>query len=237
MNWTEKYDVPLYDFEVSCNYKSSKIFGRGVDENKDVALEKASSELVEKIICLENGIDSVGLAASVVVEAKAHAQNEALERYYLKSHLDRKIGFEDIKSDIAPTFYNFLDRVNCEVQFYKMRNESDGNGIVCFLNHRENSELFSFGFSFGQDLSACTHKALIEALPNLIWKIENPNAETDIWQISFEFKNRIKPLFSLPVNADAFVAAAQLKAVEIKNCNHIIESISGLKISKFEVWV
>lgn len=234
MNWTKKYDVPLYDFQVSSDYKSAKISGRGVDENKDVALEKASSELVEKMICLENDFDSVGLAASAVVDAKAHAQNEALERYYLKSHLDHKIGFEVIKINVASPFQNLLNSIGCDVQFYKMKNESDRNGMVCFLSHSENSDLFSFGFSYGQDLSACAHKALIEALPNLIWKIENPGVNTEIWQISPKFKNRIVPLFSLSADVKVMIASPQLNTVEIENCDHLTNSISDLKIYKFE---
>lgn len=234
MNWTKRYDVPLYDFEVSCNYKSFKILGRGVDENKEIALEKASSELIEKMICIENEFDSVGLAASVAVDATLHAQNEALERYYLKCHLDQKIGFELMKIEVATAFQNLFNRISCDVQFYKMHTAPSENGVICFLNHRENFDLFSFGFSYGQDSRACAHKSLIEALPNIIWKIENPTAETDIWQISPEFKNKIKPLFALPVSDQTIIASPQLNAVEIKNCHQLVGSLSELKFFKCE---
>lgn len=233
--WPKKYGFSLYDFEACCDFKGIKLLARGVDQAKDIALEKACSELLEKMICLSVDTNSEGMAASAIVDVKNHARNEALERYYLKSHLEQKIGLNEVVCSESDFTLKIQRQFNCSVQFFRMNTPSDKFGLVCKISSQVQSTAFSYGFSLGESLEIAMNKSLIEALPNFIWKLENPEANTEnVWQISNDFNNRISPLLNQPDNM-VEVQPPLLTEVLINKNDLFCKDIDGLVVCKFNV--
>lgn len=61
-NWPYRYNIGLFDFDVSFEVNGHRHEGRGTDLDKSVALRKAISEAVERFICYVMGISTVGVA-------------------------------------------------------------------------------------------------------------------------------------------------------------------------------
>lgn len=233
--WPRKYGFSLYDFEVRCDFKGMTLLARGVDEVKDIALEKACSELLEKMICLSVDTNSEGMAASAIIDTKNHARNEALERYYLKSHLKKKVGFDEAVCSESDFIREIKRQFNCSVQFFRMKAPSDNFGVVCKISSQVQSTAFSYGFSLGESLEIAINKSLIEALPNFIWKAENPEANTEnVWQISNDFNSRISPLLNQHENKVEIQSPALIEVL-INTNDLFCKDIDGLVVCKFNV--
>lgn len=232
LNWTKDYGFELSDYEVSCTYKSKKLIGRGIDSVQAIALEKASSELLERMFCVDQKIDSTGLAISAVIDTKEHAKLEAMERFYLKEHLEKKVSFRLLEANS-----NFIDEVqaklNCKVRFFQMRTVENIFGIVAQILS-ENNE-FSYGFSLGLKCESAVNKSLQEALPNFIWKIKESPADEDCpWQLTYKFHHEITPLFgaNLPVELKE-ISEINLTEHEISLNGMFCAEIADLKINRF----
>lgn len=232
LNWTRDYAINFYDYEVSCSYKGKRLIGRGIDSVQNVALEKASSELLERMICVDKNIDSIGLAASAVIDAKEHAKFEAMERYYLKEHLEKKLSFLPLAA--TSRFSDEIERkFNCKVSFFKMRTERDVFGIVARILSSNGD--FSYGFSLGHQCDGTLDKSLQEALPNFVWKRQSSSIVDDCpWQITNYFHNEIAPLLAVnSSNEKMEILKANLTEHKIEHKDLFCAGVPNLKIYRF----
>lgn len=195
-DWPEKAGLKLYDYETIVRYKNTELIGRGVDQAESVSILKSVYELIERIICHDLNISSVGLSiqSSVdsIYDADLHAQNEVLERHYLKKHVDQGIQFLNIDVN-TPLVRDFKKHnSSCEVRFFKIMTPKDYFGVGCLLNAEDRS---SIGFSCSFNELKSIDKSLIEALPNFYWLGENRvKDEEKPWHLKREFLSKINEL-------------------------------------------
>src|SRR6185437_2300039 len=95
-----RYFSGLHDFEARIEVSGVAVVGRGIDFDPELAVEKASSEAIERLICNRLNISSEGFAIGGRRGADEHAKNEALERYYFNEHLRMQKPFRSIDSPI-----------------------------------------------------------------------------------------------------------------------------------------
>lgn len=112
----------LYDFSTKVVWNSISVEGRGVDEARNVAFEKSVAECIERIICVEKNINSVGLAVSGPGHcSRNHAKNELFERFYLNEHLTKKLSFKkiNVENSVAEQFLKLNQ--NCKAEYFQMQ--------------------------------------------------------------------------------------------------------------------
>lgn len=231
-DWTTKHSFELFDYEVTGEFQGVKLVSRGLDASKEIALEKASSEFLERMICVATDLNSEGMAVSASVDAVLHAKNELLERYYLRQHLDCKIGFHKVHSEKIELTIKIENQLNCFVNFFQMKTSGAGFGIVCKIQSHSAEQVFSFGFSYSDSENLSVEKSLLEALPNFIWKMENPDSNTErVWQISNDFKSRISSLLGKACEQE--ISIPSIKQISINTNNLFCNEINGLMVCKF----
>lgn len=228
MKWTANFDIALSDFEVCCSFKGKKLTGRGVDLDKDIALEKASSELLERMICADLGIDTVGVAASVVIDAKEHAKFEALERYFLKQHIGSQVSLKECFVEL-PLNHALTKKLDCSIRFFEIQTLPGDKGIVAQIT---SDDFFSYGFSYGNNWSRVAEKALIEALPNYAWKLLKTDTKESPWQVSDSFHKEFAPLI-MQSSSNNEIPKPKLQEATIDSKNLFCSDLAGLKIYRF----
>lgn len=188
--WPKKYDLPYFDFEVVGIVSGEKRIGRGVDRIREVALEKASAEFLENLICLDNQVSSIGASLTSYQGFEKHALNEAYERYYIDQHLELEIPLLR-----QQTRNNYLSGslLSPQIEFYKFNSAYEHHGIVCKISD-DQKKINSYGFSYSNSLDASLQKSFIEALPNFLYLIEKGGNELLPWQLTQDFNNKINSL-------------------------------------------
>jgi hypothetical protein len=191
--WPKEFNLNLFDFAVSFSYLGHQVTGRGVDQIEAVALEKASSEALENLICHIHKIDSVGLSVGIGYDSDAHAMFEAFERYYLNEHRTQKIKLA--QHNISTALIDDFRKNNSEIEinFLKMSTVKELYGIVCILKLKN---VRSVGFSFSEHEAISVNKAFIEALPNLV-HLEKFDSQADKpWHLQATFIDELDSLRS-----------------------------------------
>lgn len=228
----------LFDFSTKIMWQGTEIEGRGVDNNREIAFEKSVAECIERIICATKNIDSIGLAVSGGGHCpQSHAQFEALERYYLDEHLQKKIPLIEVKSDtiLANTFLAM--NPECEVRFFQMATPTSLYGLVCQISDTERK---SFGFAMSDSMENSQRRSFLESIPSFCWlKNKNELNQSDSsvpWQISKEFISKISPLLvSIPVNDFRKSFLPNLVSEEVNYSDIPILKSAPLKVSKYKV--
>ncbi len=205
-DWTNRYSLGLHDFSCHLNIGNIKSEGRGTSIDPELAVEKASAEAIERYICLKLNIPSIGVAVSGEKSALVHAQNEALERYYLNKHLELKWPLKQVSlvhwsTDHLSTLINKLNsnfRI-LNVDFYQMHTPLDKFGIICSIQNLK-TNFYSFGFSFNSELSIGLERSFLEAIPNSFAAINDETKTNDLstlpWHLSDDFKACLLPLLT-----------------------------------------
>lgn len=214
-SWPKKYDLPYFDFEVVGIVSGEKRVGRGVDGVREVALEKASAEFLENLICLENQVSSIGASLTSYQGFEKHALNEAYERYYLDQHLELEIPLLR-----QQTRNNYLSgsSLSPQIEFYKFNSAYEHHGTLCKISD-DHKNFNSYGFSYSNSLEASLEKSFIEALPNFLYLLEKGDKELLPWQLTQDFNNQINPLLlnQLPSNfTSQSIAVPVFEKTELK---------------------
>lgn len=186
----------LFDFSTRINWKGVELEGRGVDERREIAFEKSVAECIERIICVEKNINSLGLAVSGEGHnPDSHAKFEALERYYLNEHLQKRIYLKKVESrnSLVETFLG--NNPDCKVEYFKMLTPNHLHGLVCWIS---GSNRYAFGFALSESSHDSKRRSFLEAIPSFAWL--KTNTDSDLrnqnipWQISNDFISNISPL-------------------------------------------
>ncbi|MBL7557085.1 MAG: hypothetical protein JNM24_14770 [Bdellovibrionaceae bacterium] len=186
----------LFDFSTRITWNGVELEGRGVDERREIAFEKSVAECIERIICVEKNITSVGLAVSGEGHnPDSHARFEALERYYLNEHLQKRTYLKKIefKNNLVETFLSSTP--DCNVEFFKMLTPNHLHGLVCRISGANRN---AFGFALSESSHDSERRSFLEAIPSFAWLKTNADAEMKNqnipWQISNDFISNISPL-------------------------------------------
>lgn len=228
----------LFDFSTKIMWQGTEIEGRGVDNRREIAFEKSVAECIERIICAAKNINSIGLAVSGGSHCpQTHAQFEALERFYLDEHLEKKIQLSEVKSDVILANTFLAMNPECEVRFFQMATPTNLYGLVCQISDAERK---SFGFALSDSMENSQRRSFLESIPSFCWlknKKEFNHSELSVpWQISKEFIAIISPLLGTTlVNNFCNSYLPTLIAEEINYSNIPILKSAPLKVSKFKV--
>ena len=228
----------IFDFSTKIVWQGTEIEGRGVDDNREIAFEKSVAECIERIICAAKNIDSIGLAVSGGSHCpRSHAQFEALERFYLDEHLQKKLPLSEVKSDIILANTFLAINPECDVRFFQMATPTNLFGLVCQISDTERK---SFGFALSDSMENSQRRSFLESIPSFCWlKTKNQlnqSASTLPWQISKEFISKISPLLgSIPVNDFRKSFFPKLVSEEVNYSDIPILKSAPLKVSKYKV--
>lgn len=230
--WPKKYDFPYFDFEVVGIVSGEKRIGRGVDRARDVALEKASAEFLENLICLDNQVSSVGASLTSYQGFEKHALNEAYERYYLDQLLELEIPL--LRQQTRSKYSSGLT-LSPQIEFYKFNGAYEQHGILCKIS-QEDKNFNSYGFSYSNSIDVSLEKSFIEALPNFLYLNEKGENELLPWQLTQDFNNRICPLLldELPGNfISKSIAVPVFEKTELKTPVFMEKLDFPFKVIKF----
>ncbi len=240
-SWPERYFRGLHDFEARIAVPDAEFEGqiieargRGIDFDQELALEKASSEAIERLICMFVGVSTEGITVSGCNGANEHAKNEALERYYFYLHEFRHQALQRIKSPEANHLIEqFQDQnQNFELRFYRMATDQSASGIVCAICDEDAGPKF-LGIALNADLKTAMTRAMCEALANYARFSDAPKEyksevglDPNAWICAPKFLDEVRHLFT---SADVAANSAEnlIPEPELKR-----ESVD---ISKIEV--
>lgn len=196
-NWPSRVFPGLYDFATTISWNGIEAGGRGVDSQREIALEKSVSEAIERLICKTLGFDSVGFAIAGTHDPSEHAKFEAMERFFLKHHLDEKIPFSPIsvESEEARKFRN--QNPDAVLSFFSMQTPKNLFGVVCSIKS-EKIKLTALGFGLSDSIERSVQRSFNEALPNFAWLTDDDKSiEFELpWHIDSKFLAQIEPLLN-----------------------------------------
>lgn len=199
-DWTARHLPGVHDFSAIVRWNGVEAEGRGLANSRELALEKASAEAIERLICRILNLDSVGMAVSGTQDPTIHARNEVYERYFLDSHLNLSIPMSELKPSGSGSHIVELFRSHnptAALQFFKFATPTDFHGAVCLIDSQQKS----LGFAFGTSLEDVISRSFLEALPNFAWfqdklggQEKNQPTPKLPWHLREEFLNRVIPL-------------------------------------------
>lgn len=169
----------LFDIGIFIKINEKTYYGRGSDENEEIAYCKALSEAIERSVLeiykLEN---SNGLAVHPDLNiAISNAQDEIIERDAFFCHYFLNRGFFEIKISNSK-----IKLENCnslfKLSFYELCKSDNSIGVLCSLNGKEFAKPFGniLGTAYGRDLNNVAEKALVEALRMFTFFNKNSNS-------------------------------------------------------------
>lgn len=236
-DWPNRYFPSLNDFEAILVLNGITAIGRGTDKDKNLSIEKASSEAIERLICKRLGISSVGVAVSGATDAKTHACSEALERYYFGEHVRQNKPFtlheDGFTRALVDAFkkYNKLD----EVQFYKMATPAPYLGVVCGISKKDSPAPLSIGLSLHTNPAHTAERAFTEALINYARMKDAPKSvhgeillDENLWACDPKFLSNIFKLFQSAGQDNEIIELPELETIDLDIAN--IKELSGCPI-------
>ncbi len=217
-SWPERFLSGLFDFSTVITWNGIDAEGRGVDTNREIALEKSVAEAIERLICKTLGFDSVGFAAAATIDPTSHAMFEAQERFFLTKHIQTKTSFRKIAEtcDLVKKFRE--QNSDSEISFYRMATPENVFGVVCLIESSQDQRR-TLGFALSHSLDNCLRRSLLEALPNFAWLIERETqveiaGPTTPWHIDSDFLKEIVPLLGKKENSSEQVGTFKTPALK-----------------------
>lgn len=100
LDWIHEYFQDHFDLDVKIEIDSKTYSGRGSDLDSNLALIKGVCEAIERYVCNENKISSIGVAGHLDFDlAKENALLEYIERISIWSRHNQKNGMKLISSE------------------------------------------------------------------------------------------------------------------------------------------
>lgn len=237
-DWSSKFGLKLFDYESSIKHNNMEFYGRGVDEVESVAILKSVSEVIERVICNEYGITSVGLSIQStqdnIFDSDSHAKDEILERYFLKKHIENGVPFRMIEAT-GPMVSEFKKHnSSSKMQFFKMNTPVGYYGVGCLL---ELNDKASIGFAFSYIEIKTIEKAFTEALPNLFWLQENDiKDEEKPFHLQLSFISKVKSLLGLTAtNIKIETQLPDIVGQKIDLSEHGLFATAPIRITSFRI--
>ncbi len=209
-DWPNRYYHGLYDFSAEIKIGGAEGSGRGIDCNRELALEKASAEAIERLICQSLDISTKGVAVSGSLNAMAHADNEALERFFFEEHISNQRPFNPLADDTIAAERKIRSsiRVNdtdLQMSFAEMATPKSYYGVVCFI--RVSQTPIALGLSLCRTPEDAVNKAFTEAFANYARFKDSPESfarsreqMTHVWNINTTYLSQVESLLSAVEN-------------------------------------
>lgn len=169
--WTQGLDVELHDVQCSFNFCGKLFLGRGTDESENVAIVKATAEVLERYFLDQLSVaeTSNGVAVHTVQRfAELNATFELLERDAFLCHFLTKTPFSSVElsgiqeSKLFKSILKILEAHGAEVKFGQMNTDSRFKGIVCAIFGTHSAS--GFGMTLGTSVRATLHESVMSSL-------------------------------------------------------------------------
>lgn len=169
LTWIDRVLPGYVDLSVRLKVGKHQTEGRGTDASEEVALGKAVCEAIERLFCIERGIQSTGLAGHISFElAKKEALKEFIERATLAQHLSTGSLFEIISE--KPVQFSLLGQ-NIEGLAFQFRLISPAGYETALVMYEATNSKQPFGGVLGIgceiNYEEALKKAEIEALRSI----------------------------------------------------------------------
>lgn len=174
--------LPQYShISVEITVNGNTVLGSSIDKSSDMAFVKAGAEAIERLVCVENGIHSTGVASHIDYEsAKCNAKNELLERDSFLSHFFGNVPFSEVSSKYieSQSFVNIsnkLDSLGIDLKIVRLKSHVDMHGFACFCTPSNPEMSFSsvIGLSYSSSEEESFYKSILECLPAMVWYLNN----------------------------------------------------------------
>jgi hypothetical protein len=247
-DWPTRYFNGVADFAATISVDGIEAFGRGIDTDQNLAIEKSAAEAVERFICQSLKIDSVGVAVSGEVGAVDHAEREALERHFFFEHQRLQRPFIPVASDshglpIVAEIISAFDRRNenaGKLTFFKMAAPVPYHGYVATI--AVNGQVRFIGLALHSDAHKSVYRAFFEAMANFArFRDDAPKFETewssnsDAWTCDPRYLNKLIYLFSEEAQSGPTLLLPKWSSVPLNISG--LHILSGCPISPVKVVV
>lgn len=211
----------LTDIEVKILVDELTFSGRGTDSVGDIALEKASSEAIERWCCYKLGISTVGCAIrSTKEDAEQNSACEFIERFYFDQFL--------LQSVQAPGSKIESISQEAQINYYEISKTEYGTVILCLVIDSEKP--VCLGLALEKELKNGFKKAAVEALRNYAVYKENKThflnlvgEDHNLWCCSPNLLSEIfERLSSQPITSSSSIKTPKFKT-STKNVSSILE--------------
>lgn len=201
----------LNDIEVKIAVGGFIFSGRGTDSIGDIALEKASSEAIERWCCHKLEISTVGCSIrSTKEDAENSSLSEFVERFYFDQFLSGLIIPTSLK--IAPL------SSGTQINYHQLVKTEYGSVILSLVVDSEKP--VCLGLALEKELKDGFNKSATEALRNYAVYKENKSAfieavaaDQNLWCCDPEILSKISEKISTPQTAsDSFIEIPKLKS-------------------------
>lgn len=199
-----KWNINLFssitDIEIKIQLDHKTVInGRGTDQIGDLALEKASSEAIERWCCHKLKISSVGCAVhSNEICANSNSKKEFIERYFFNQFLDYKIKPQKIKNYKTKELSEHLiiRYPSAQICFWEISKSLSGTILLCLIY--DNNKTISLGLACEDNHDLGIQKSTIEAIRNFVAYKTDPHAfifiiknNPDFWCCNPTLLNRL----------------------------------------------
>ncbi len=201
----------LTDIEVKISIGSLTFSGRGTDLVGDIALEKASSEAIERWCCHKLEISTVGCAIrSTEEDAKSNSVSEFIERFYFDQFLEHSFHSPRLKTEsIGP---------EAQINYYELTRTKCGSVILSLVV--DSKKPVCLGLALEKELKDGFTKSSIEALRNYAVYKENKSSffeavsnEPNLWCCDPEILGKIyNKISALRTISDSFIEIPKFKS-------------------------
>ena len=167
--WPLAMGSSLSDFEVTLLHEGNASVGRGTDLDPNLALEKACAEALERLVCSEHGVSSIGIALHTnSIFARVNARLEFIERHVLGHHVE----------SVAPATFSHKSQLRllgddsrCEHTLYRLKTCGAFSTALCVISYRS---IRLIGAAADFNFSRAASRAELEAARNLAAFVSAP---------------------------------------------------------------
>ena len=213
----------LTDIEVKILVDGLTFSGRGTDSVGDIALEKASSEAIERWCCHKLGISTVGCAIrSKKEDAEQNSECEFIERFYFDQFLSHSVQILESKSESISQ--------EAQIYYYELAATEYGIVILCLIIDSANP--VCLGLALEKELKNGFKKAAVEALRNYAVYKENKThflnlveEDHNLWCCS---PNLLSKIFER-LSSQSITSSSFIKTPKFKTLTQNVSSILGIE--------
>lgn len=185
LTWIENWLPGYHDFSVKIEVEGRQFVGRGISDDEDTAIVKATVEAIERSAALALGLPSTsGFACHVTShDAAQHARMELVERDTFFCHYFTRSPFSKIDaSKLLPlpfigTVIARLEAQGVQLRFAKMNGPRHASQVVCGAFGENAKKPFGVVVGLGCkiDFEAAAFHAMTECLLNVVTILEDTN--------------------------------------------------------------
>jgi ribosomal protein S12 methylthiotransferase accessory factor YcaO len=158
------------DISVSINFEGKFYYGRGQGTTKKMAMAKASSEVIERVMVAKNNINHITSNGFAVhpfkKDAITNAKLELIERDHFLCHVLTNTPFNEtnVSTKTSRAFSNYVKKLGIEIKIATLPSEYNVSVVICALFGINALTPFGtvVGLGTNKDLNSSIDKSIME---------------------------------------------------------------------------